>query len=101
MEKDRLIERSEKIGRYFAQRLEKLKAKHSQQIAEVRARGLMIAVERETQAMAEHSYQQLIEAGFLIGQKEKTIRFMPALVIEKEDIDGLIVKLDKITNGVI
>jgi 4-aminobutyrate aminotransferase-like enzyme len=38
----------------------------------------------------------LIEHGFLVGQKEKVLRFMPPLVIKKEHIDQLINTLRKL-----
>jgi len=41
----------------------------------------------------------LIDSGFLTGLKEKTIRFMPPLIIEKAHIDNLTETIDEIITG--
>jgi acetylornithine/succinyldiaminopimelate/putrescine aminotransferase len=60
----------------------------------------MIAIELETNDISEYAYNQLIENGFLVGLKEKTLRFMPPLTIERTHIDGLIEAIDRILAGV-
>lgn len=56
----------------------------------------MLAIELKINEIAGYIYNQLIENGFLIGLKEKTLRFMPPLIIERKDIDNLIKTIDKI-----
>lgn len=85
-------------GEYFKQSLIRLQTKHPV-ILELRARGLMIAIELETSEIANYIYNQLIENGFLIGLKEKTLRFMPPLTIERKHIDELIETIDRITTS--
>lgn len=91
-----LIHKAAKKGEHFRNKLINLKTKYVDKILEIRARGLMIAIELNTPDTAELLYHQLIEHGYLVGLKEKTIRFMPPLVIELQQIDNLIVAIDKI-----
>jgi acetylornithine/N-succinyldiaminopimelate aminotransferase len=95
-DEEELVEQSFEKGEYFKEQLYSLKEKHPTQIREIRARGLMIALEFERNMNAEDVYLQLIEQGFLVGQKENMIRFMPPLIIEKQHIDKLIASIDKL-----
>lgn len=90
-----LIRQSHETGEYFKSVLIQLQTKHPQKILEIRARGLMIGVELKSEVLAENTYHQLIDEGFLVGCKEKTLRFMPPLIIDKESIDSLINTLNK------
>ncbi|MFW6326851.1 MAG: aspartate aminotransferase family protein [Bacteroidota bacterium] len=98
IEKQDLISKGLEIGEYFRQELIQLQTKHPN-IIETRARGLMIAIELKTTVLADYIYNQLIENGFLVGFKEKTLRFMPPLIIERKDIDNLIETIDRIITG--
>lgn len=73
-----------------------LQTRYNSEIVDVRARGLMIAIELKTIESANYIYNRLLERGFLVGFKEKTIRFMPPLTIEQKDIDKLIITLAEI-----
>lgn len=94
-----LVDRSAMIGKYFNDQLLKLQAKYENKIKEIRARGLMIALEFNSCVCAEDVYLQLIDNGILVGQKENTLRFMPPLIIEEFQIDKLIDAIDKIITG--
>ena len=61
---------------------------------EVRAKGLMLAIEFESLVDAEKIGNDLFDAGFIVGCKANTLRFLPPLIIQKNDIDLLIKKLD-------
>lgn len=98
IEKQDLISKGFEKGEHFKQRLIELQIKNPE-IVEIRARGLMIAIELKTNEIAELFYNQLIENGFLVGIKDKTLRFMPPLIIEKKDIDNLIEAIDRIKTG--
>ena len=101
MDSDGLVQRSSEMGKYFQAQLRKLQAQHSDKIMDIRARGLMIAFELKAGLSAENIYLQLIDNGFLVGQKENVIRFMPSLTIEQAHIDELITALNKILLGVL
>jgi acetylornithine/N-succinyldiaminopimelate aminotransferase len=95
IEKLDLINKGFEKGEYFKQSLIKLRTKHSA-IVDIRARGLMIAIELKTTELADFIYSQLIEYGFLVGIKDNTMRFMPPLIIERKYIDKLIETIDRI-----
>ncbi|NIO67796.1 MAG: aminotransferase class III-fold pyridoxal phosphate-dependent enzyme, partial [Anaerolineae bacterium] len=97
---DRLVERSNRVGKYFLHELEHLEERHDI-VKEVRGRGLMIAMEFESND--EHFslasvYHELLERGFLVGYKPATnlLRFYPALTIREKDIAQLLENLDHV-----
>lgn len=95
-----IIQQSFRKGQYFKEQLIKLQAKHRAAIIDVRARGLMIALEFNSLINTESVYLQLIDHGLLVGQKENILRFMPPLIIEESHIDKLINTIDKIITGI-
>ena len=91
---DNLLENVNEVGSYFKGELLKLK-ESKDVIAEVRGEGLMIGLEL-TKSGAEY-VDKLREAGFLINcTADKVLRFVPPLIIKKEDIDEFIKALDEI-----
>lgn len=80
---ENLIEKSEKLGKYF---LDKLKTIKSDVIKEVRGRGLFIAIELNVKA---RSYcERLQEEGVLAKEThENIIRVAPPLVITESELD--------------
>lgn len=87
---DELIPECWKKGLYFNELLIQLQAKHINYIKDIRARGLMIALEFHSIVNAEDIYHQLIDKGLLVGCKENVLRFMPPLIIERNHIDKLV-----------
>jgi acetylornithine/N-succinyldiaminopimelate aminotransferase len=96
MESFELIEESSKKGIYFQDKLIALQTKHPNKVVDIRARGLMIAVEFNTNINTENLYLKLIDSGFIVGYKENILRFMPPLIIETKHIDSLISTIDSI-----
>lgn len=94
-----LIEQSFSKGHYFKEQLTNLQTEHKTIISDIRARGLMIAIEFSLLIDAERVYLQLIDNGLLVGQKENIIRFMPPLIIEEAHINKLIKMIEKIITG--
>ena len=91
---DNLLENVNEVGSYFKGELLKLK-ESKDVIAEVRGEGLMIGLEL-TKPGAEY-VDKLREVGFLINcTADKVLRFVPPLIIKKEDIDEFIKALDEI-----
>ena len=82
------------VGNYFKNELEKLQEK-KEKIADVRGYGLMIGVELDCPGA---EYVDLMrEKGFLINCTDgNVLRFVPPLIITKEDIDKVIVALDEV-----
>jgi acetylornithine aminotransferase len=95
-----LVERSERVGRRFLGELERLAERHDA-IAEVRGRGLMIAMELVSDGeglAALPVYHALLERGFIVGCKPAAnlLRFYPPLIIGEEEIAGLVAALDSV-----
>jgi acetylornithine/N-succinyldiaminopimelate aminotransferase len=79
-------------GNYF---LEELKMIESENIKEVRGIGLMLGIELKNEIP--NLRDKAAENGILLNVlKGKTIRFLPALNITKEEIDAIIVKLKEL-----
>jgi acetylornithine aminotransferase len=93
-----IIEQSKEKGTFFYEMLTNLQQKHPDQIKEIRARGLMLAIEFTPEVSAETLRNQLFDAGFIVGCKENTIRFMPPLTINETSIWEMINAMDKFLN---
>lgn len=92
---DGLIENAAKMGSYFKEKLQDLKAKHSI-ISEVRSVGLMIGIQLSVDK-AKEIQSRLMDLGYLVGSIGTSVfRVVPPLIISKEDIDGFIAVLDKV-----
>ncbi|MBP0134249.1 MAG: acetylornithine/succinylornithine family transaminase [Nitrosarchaeum sp.] len=91
---DGLIENSEKMGNYFREGLEKLKAKHTI-IREIRGKGLMIGVELKFEV--KDILMNLLKEGVLMLYSGRNIlRILPPLVITREDITKVLETLDSV-----
>ncbi len=91
---DGWIENARKMGDYFKNRLTNLQQKYSV-IKDVRGLGLILGLmsDREAADIA----NACMEKGFLINcVQERVLRFVPPLIIGKEEIDLLINCLDKV-----
>ena len=80
------------IGEYLKEKLEELKSRCSL-IADCRGKGLIQGVELTVPAGPVVTKALLEEKLVLITAGEKIIRFVPPLVIEKEDVDEMIKRL--------
>lgn len=88
-EEEDIINQSFEKGRYFLNGLIQLQRDFPDHVIDSRGRGLMLAVEFNSNSLAESLYLRLIDNGYLVGQKESVLRFMPPLVIDKKQIDQL------------
>jgi len=82
-------------GTYLIDQLKKLKAKYAF-IVEVRGRGLLIALQFNSD-LTDKIVKPCMERGLLLNPvKPNAIRFMPPLTVVKKDIDAAIGILDKV-----
>lgn len=82
------------IGTYFKERLIWLKERH-ETIQDVRGLGLLLGIKLTTNG--EPIVNSCMEKGFLINCiQDNILRFVPPLIIEKEEIDALIACLDEL-----
>ena len=96
IEENGLIEKGNRTGEYFKVQLERIAENHPGKVKEVRARGLMLALEFTGRTDGEAINNQLFESGFITGFKLNTLRFLPPLIITENDIDKLIGRLDEL-----
>ncbi len=83
-----------KMGDYLVQKLEELKSKYSF-VAEVRGRGLMVAMELSVEGG--DIVKQAQEKGLLLNcTAGKTLRFVPPIIVKAEEIDKMIEILDSL-----
>ena len=91
---EKLSERAATLGGYFKAKLEELQAKHSI-VKEVRGLGLMIGVELRFDVL--NILIKALDRGVLILDAGRNVlRFLPPLVIKKEQIDKAISVLDAV-----
>ena len=89
---ENILDNVNEVGNYFISELKKL---DKDIIADVRGKGLMVGIEL-TKPGAEY-VDKLREAGFLINcTADKVLRFVPPLIITKEEIDEFVKALDEI-----
>jgi ornithine--oxo-acid transaminase len=89
---ERLVERSADLGAYFIHRLRELR---SPEIAEVRGRGLWIAIELKVPARP--YCEALMEEGVLCKDTHgNVIRLAPPLVITRDEIDWVVARLYRV-----
>jgi len=92
---EKLDKRAAELGEYFMQRLRDLKSPH---IELVRGKGLLIGVRiQDASGKARPICEKLMAAGILAKDThEQVIRFAPALVITKEEIDWAVGVIGKV-----
>lgn len=88
------LERVRDVGSYFKERLQGLQGHHPL-IRDVRGRGLMIGMEL-TIAGAK-IVEKCLARGFVINcTHDSVLRFVPPLIVEKDEIDQLVQVLDEV-----
>jgi ornithine--oxo-acid transaminase len=95
IEQDKLVERAAQLGEFFTQQLAKI---NSPAIKEVRGRGLLIALEIDSQyASARDICQRLLEQGLLSKETHGTVvRLAPPLIISKQQLEQVLAILNEV-----
>jgi acetylornithine aminotransferase len=91
---EKLIERGRKVARHLLAGLTDI-ARSTEKIKEIRARGLMLAVELRDDSSTSWTIQvheELVERGFFVCRRPGTgtLRLDPALTVEISDIDDFL-----------
>jgi len=95
LQQDDLLAECQKKGEYFREKLQVLKTKYADYIKEIRVIGLMVGLEVSKEGP--EIVKKMIEEGFLINcTAENVLRFLPPLIVQEEEIDGMINALEKI-----
>ena len=91
---ENLIHHCAKMGAYFKERLSGLKNRH-ESIVDVRGMGLLLGMKLKIEG--DTIVNSCMEKGFLINCIQGNIlRFIPPLIVEKEEIDALVECLDEL-----
>ena len=83
------------MGTYFMSRLREISSPH---VREVRGKGLLIGVELKAESGPARPFcEKLMEKGLLCKEThQQVIRFAPPLVIEREEIDWAISRVQEV-----
>ena len=96
---NKVADNARKIGQYFAGRLEELKDKYTF-VTDVRGRGLLLAIEFDREIAAD-VLGACLENGLLVNRlKPSALRFMPPLIIGRDEVDEAINILDRVLAAV-
>jgi acetylornithine/N-succinyldiaminopimelate aminotransferase len=88
------------VGQYLLAGLEGLKQKH-RFITDVRGRGLLVAIEFDSD-IAQQLVLACLDEGLLVNRvKPNALRFMPPLIIGKEEVDEALDILDNVLTAVV
>ncbi len=88
IESDKLVENSERMGKYLLDSLQKLQKEFPELISNSRGRGLMCAIDLTDKNFRDEFRRKLFQNGMVIlGCGEKSIRFRPRLSVTKDNID--------------
>ncbi|TES87815.1 MAG: aspartate aminotransferase family protein [Dehalococcoidia bacterium] len=92
---NKVADNARKIGQYFAGRLEELKDKYTF-VTDVRGCGLLLAIEFDREIAAD-VLGACLENGLLVNRlKPSALRFMPPLIIGRDEVDEAINILDRV-----
>jgi ornithine--oxo-acid transaminase len=94
---EKLSERSQQLGEYFAEQLSEIPSPH---IKEVRGRGLLIGVELKPEAKGARRFCEALQKKGILAKEthDNVIRFAPPLVIDKETIDWALPSIREVLN---
>jgi len=93
-----MLENCQKVGDYFFTRLEEIK-KNFPFIQEVRGKGLILGMELTTEGGS--VVKEMMTKGFLINcTMGNVLRFLPPLIVTREEVDQMIVALEEVFKGI-
>ncbi|MCJ0743041.1 L-lysine 6-transaminase [Pedobacter montanisoli] len=96
IEEDKLVENAQNVGQYLQDELAKLAQKHDK-MSNIRGRGLLTAFDFPHKEMRDQFVAKGMEHNVMfLGCGNQTIRFRPALCIEKSHIDEGLSIMEKI-----
>ncbi len=100
LQDDNLFIECQLKGEYFQEKLAELKQKFPEFIQDIRVIGLMVGVEVAKEGPS--IVQKMLDKGFLINcTAEKVLRFLPPLIVQKEEIDLLIRTLEEVITEIV
>jgi putrescine aminotransferase len=97
IQEEGLVERSQAMGERMIQGLRGVAERHSEHVAEVRGRGLMIGVEFAMDEVGELVVAQLLKRGVCVAyalNNPRVMRIEPPLIISESEVDFAVEALD-------
>ncbi len=95
MKRDKLAERAAELGAWAIERFRRTAANVPGGISDVRGMGLLIGI--ELAKPGKEVWEKLIKAGFIMNlTQDKVLRLVPALTIDKADLELFACALEKI-----
>ncbi len=95
IERDDLCGRAASLGEHLRGRLEALRAKLPERIAEVRVHGLMVGI--ELTAPGGDVWKALLDRGFVLNLTQDTVlRLLPPLIVTEEELDAFVAALEEV-----
>ncbi|MBM4347822.1 MAG: aspartate aminotransferase family protein [Deltaproteobacteria bacterium] len=92
-----MLENCQKVGEYFLARLEEVKKKFSF-VQDVRGRGLILGLELKMEGA--EIVKEMMKKGFLINcTMNNVLRFLPPLIVTKDEVDQMIKALEEVFEG--
>jgi acetylornithine/succinyldiaminopimelate/putrescine aminotransferase len=93
-----MLENCEKVGSYFLSCLEEMKKKFAF-IKEVRGKGLILGIELKMEGGS--IVKEMLQRGILINcTMGNVLRFLPPLIVTKEEVDRVVKALEEVFNKV-
>ena len=95
IERDDLCGRAARLGDWLRGRLEQIRSRFPDRIADVRVHGLMVGI--ELTAPGADVWKRLLEAGFVLNLTQDTVlRLLPPLIIGQEELDAFCRALESV-----
>jgi acetylornithine aminotransferase/acetylornithine/N-succinyldiaminopimelate aminotransferase len=96
IEEQKLLENAANVGAYFMDELRSLSLDHPA-IVDVRGKGLILAAEVNSAALAKQIVAEMIKRKILINCTSDTVlRFLPPYILDRSHVDTAIAALDEI-----
>jgi acetylornithine/N-succinyldiaminopimelate aminotransferase len=100
-ERTGMLEHVMEVGDYFQLRLDELRLKYSDSVADVRGTGLMLAIELRDADEAKQALATMMETHHILLNRtsDTVLRFLPPYILEKAHVDITIAALDATLAG--
>lgn len=104
LQRDGLLDRSQKLGQQLLKNLQTVLGKHPF-VADIRGKGLMVGVELmasetiDAPALTDMVLENMKDSGFLLGKTgpgRNVLTFMPPLIVEEQQIHQVVDELGKV-----
>jgi len=94
LERENLVENTQKLGDYFYIKGESLLQKYPQKIKNIKGKGLMLGI--ELQEEGKKIWQSLLNKGFITNlTQDKILRLLPPLTIDQKAVDAFFLALEE------